>query len=158
MAINQSIRTRLFPIQGLELVPVSPEGDILLGADVPMNLALVAGRAPQGTALLSLADDGSLKVAVQGAGLSSYSYADGTTEDDYSDGATQLFETPQAHFTVAISTAGATMQIRNPGGLWGAEWKLKDGDIADYDLQATGFRFKSTASGSAAAWTLITLA
>lgn len=156
MPITQSIRTRLWPILGLDLSPETPEGDIRLGEDVPLTISLVGGRSPGGTALLSLADDGSLKVSVQGASYSAYAFASGTAGDDYDADNTVTFPSPQAHFSLLVSTKDAVVQMKGGQDVWGSEVPVSAGDSLDYDFAMTGFRIKNKTSGDDASWTLLT--
>ena len=157
MPINQEIRTRIFPIQGLELEPRTPEGKVALGEDVQVVVGLVVGRSPQGTSLLSLADDGSLKVAVQGSGLTWYSYHEGQTDNEYIAANTWVYPTPFAHFTVSCSKDAAAFSIRNAQGLWLPDWYAEDGDTWDYDFSGTGIRIKQKPNSDVADYTIAVL-
>ena len=157
MPLRQNIRTRIFPIQGLDLSPKTPDGEVVLGEDIDVVLALVGGRAPQGTSLLSLADDGSLKVSIQGAALNEYTYQAGTAGDDYDADNTVVLSAPTGHITLAISEHPAKFQFRNPSGQWGAEIDTVVGDTWDYDFQCTGMRIKNATEGSNAKWLFLTL-
>lgn len=156
MPIRQSIRTRIWPIQGLDLSPQTPEGDIQLGEDVDVVLSLVAGRSPGGTSVLSLADDGSLRVSVQGASYSAYTFASGTAADDYNADNTVTYEAPQAHFSFLVTTHPAKVQMKGGQNIWGAEIPVAAGDALDYDFAMTGLRVKNGSPGQNAAWSLLT--
>lgn len=157
MALNNEIRTRLFPIDGLTFSPKTPDGDVVLGPDVGMVIGLMVGRSPGGTSLLSLSDDGSLKVSITGAGLTAYTYNAGTTQDDYETVNTIDFGSVQSHFTLLAQDADLKAQLKNPSGQWGAEFTLQDGATWDFDLQILGCRVKSAAASTPAKWELVTL-
>ena len=157
MAIDQEIITRIFPIQGFELSPRTPDGKVVLGEDVDLTLAWMIGRAPNGAALLSLADDGSLRVSVQGAARTWYSYGEGKTSDDWDPGNTFLFNTPFSHFTISVSDADGRFQIRDAAGQWGQAVKALSGDTWDYDFSGTGLRFSSDSASSPAAYTYMVM-
>lgn len=155
MAVNQEIITRIFPIQGLELSPRTPDGTVILGEDVDLTLAWMIGRAPNGAALLSLADDGSLKVSVQGAARTWYDFREATTKADWDATNTFTYETPFSHFTVSFALNAAQFQLRNAAGLWGAIISSDAGDTWDYDFSATGIRVRTAPEGADAEYTIL---
>ena len=93
MSIRQRINALLWPITGLDLDPVTPQGDdVVLGDDLETRLSWLVGKSPTGSTLVEATSDGALKVADTGSGLELVEVSSGMTTDTLTDlGLTKAF-------------------------------------------------------------------
>lgn len=156
MPILQRIRTRLWPIIGLELEPDFPEGEVDLGTDLPLSLSLLAARSPAGTILVRATSAGALITTTTPPVHTHYEQVAGTADSSFSALNTYTWPTPRAHFTFQGTGADCIIQMQLQPGVWGGDLELKDGDVIDYSLQIYGFRVKANEEGQTSYY-LITL-
>lgn len=140
MPIIQRIRTRLWPILGLDLEPDFPEGEIDLGTDIPLQLSLLAARSTAGTVLLRATAAGALVVTSTPPVHTHYEQVRGQLPADFNPANTYTWNEPRSHFTYRASTQNSVIQLQLSPGVWGGDIYLAAGTVIDYAIQIYGFR------------------
>ena len=140
MAIIQRIRTRLWPIIGLELEPEFPEGELELGPDIPLQLSLLAARSPSGTILVRATSAGALITTTTPPTHTHYEQVRGQLPADWDSGNTYLWPSPRAHFTYRAYGQASIIQMQLQPGVWGGDIYVAADETYDYSVQIYGFR------------------
>jgi hypothetical protein len=134
--ISQKIKTLLYPIIGLDLEPPTPSGELRIKGDVQPTLALLVGKGTKGTVFVEATDDGAVKTADTGAGLTSVEVANGTATGT----ATALSLTASfSRITIVVSDFGLDLAFQLPSGSWSSDLIIEPGfrqfDITGQDVR-----------------------
>ena len=156
MPVWQRLRTRLWPIIGLDLEPEFPEGELALGQDIPLQLALLSAQSPGGTIMLRATSAGALITTSTPPVHTHYEQVRGDLPADFNEANTYVWTTPRSHFTYRSPQQASVIQLQLQPGVWGGDIYLAAGTVIDYAIQIYGFRCQGDEVESGDYW-LITL-
>lgn len=141
--ISQKIRSILFPVQGLDLEPPAPEGEIFVRGEVLPTLSMLLGKTTGNSVAIEGTDDGALKVAVVGSGLETYEVFSGTAGD----AASALGVAAQsARIDMTISTYGLTIAFQKSDSSWLGDIEFAVGSYS-LDFSFQDVRVHNTSAG-----------
>jgi len=130
------IKTILFPVSGLDLSPVSPEGEVNIVGDVQPTLAILVGMGDNGLVAIEATPDGAAKVADTGSGLTLVDVATGIATNTLTD-----LALTNSFTLLVITVTNAALQIKyeTSPGAYSSAIDLKIGeherDMSAEDLQ-----------------------
>jgi|TARA_Y100000034_G_scaffold109500_1_gene140870 hypothetical protein len=141
--ISQKIKTLLYPIIGLDLEPPTPSGGLHIRGDVQPTLALLVGKGTNGTVFVEATDDGAVKTASTGAGLTAVEVSSGTAADAATDLALSDAFT---RLTIIVEDFGLDLAFEFTGGTYSSDLVLPVGERT-FEISAVDVRLNNTVSG-----------
>jgi hypothetical protein len=144
--ISQKIKTLLYPILGLDLEPATPEGEARLVGDVQPTLAFLVAKGANGTVFVEATEDGVLKVADSGSGITFVEpFVDTSTDSPEAVG----FSTTATEIWVKVETYPIDLAFQFGTGSWSADLQLDTGSYV-FNISAQDIRINSEGAGDAA--------
>ena len=141
--ISQKIKTLLYPILGLDLEPPTPSGELRIKGDVQPTLALLVGKGTKGTVFVEATDDGAVKTADTGAGLTSVEVSSGSAAD----AATALsLGASYTRVTIQVEDFGLDLAFQFTSGSWSSDLVLPVGSY-EFEISGQDVRLNNTQVG-----------
>jgi len=146
MPIDQKITTQLYPITGLTLEPSTPEDAARLRGDIQPSLAILAGLGTTGLVVAEITDDGAVKTADTGSGLTAVEVSAGTAADAATDLA---LSTPFTKIDIDVTDFSIDLAFEYANGSYSSDLILTVGHWM-FDISAVDVRLNNTVGGGAA--------
>jgi len=144
--ISQKVLTHLYPVAGLDLEPPTPEGEVRVSGNVEPVLAFLVAKGTNGTVFIEATDDGVLKTADTGSGISFVeAFIDTSTDAAVAVGLTVT----ATEVWVKVVTNPIDLAFQFGSGSWSGDLTLVAGDYV-FNISCIDLRINSAGSGNAA--------
>tara|TARA_Y100000310_G_scaffold103913_1_gene102245 strand:+ start:143 stop:604 length:462 start_codon:yes stop_codon:yes gene_type:complete len=143
---NIRIDQQLFPVTGLSTTPETPEGEVRLVGEVQPRLAILAALGTAGLVAVEATDDGAVKTADTGAGLTAVEVSSGIADD----AATALsLAAAYTRITITVENFGLDLAFQFTSGSWSGDLVLS---VGVHELEITGqdVRLNNSTAGQSA--------
>jgi hypothetical protein len=143
--VVQRIKTRLYPISGLDVEP-DFVADLYIDDRIQRTMGYLLARTDNGSVLVEGTSAGAIKVADIGSGFEAYEVETGTAADTYTGGNTYEYTDARASWDLKLDSTSADISFQNAAGSWGGNIWLNAG-TASIDVSAYGIKIKNHTSG-----------
>lgn len=141
--VDQTLRSRLWPIQGLSFEPEFPDEIVYLRGNFEPRLSWIVGTSDTGSTIIEATSAGALKVADTGSGLENYSVMTGTaTSTPTSIGATEPFSS----YIVSTETEALDIAFIDSSGATGDTYEVPAGETLSNDYTASDMLISDSTS------------